>query len=476
MAFLGIDVGTSSVKVSIVGEDGVILASATAPASSERAINSPNPNWAEQNPEDWWEDAQQAILNLPLEARLQVEAIGIAYQMHGLVLVDSQFQPVRPSIIWCDGRNIQESQILAESLGLDALENRLLNKPGTLTLAKLAWVAEHEPETLAKAHTFGLPGDFIAYKLTGEWSTTKSGYSEMVGWDFGASIPFEEGFRKAGWKLPLPEARPNLEEGAPIQKVIAEKLGLPPSARVTYRAGDQPNNAFGLGVLQQGETAISAGTSGVLYGIGDSSPGLHEGINRFLHVNSQIGVLMCLNGVGSALAFARRTWFQNQSYEALSELASQANPENCPYFFPFGNGAERILSERAFSGFTELDFNRHNLPELARSVFEGIAFAYRLGSEKMEKAGCLSKVVNGTESGLLKSSFFAQLLANELQVELILSEGDGSTAAARGAALGIKKILPKPAPLKRYLPTSPANHERFSHWHKILEKFLQPAS
>lgn len=474
MLTLGIDLGTSAIKVAIIDESGAIIAQAQSPESGEIAINSPHIGWAEQSPELWWQHTQSAILSLPSEHRARVKAIGIAYQMHGLVIVDKDLNSLRPSIIWCDSRAVEQGTYLAQEVGIESLAERTLNHPGNFTLSKLRWVVENEPSVLHTATAVCLPGDYVGAKLTGSIVTTDSGLSEMMAWDFKNQVLNPDLWIATGAPNSLcPPVLPSFGEHGTLTPDIAQMLGLPTGTPLTYRSGDQPNNAFGLGVSKAGDTAVAAGTSGVLYGLTDSvESGISDKVNRFRHVNGQTGILMCLNGTGAALAWARRAIAPHLSYTDISDLATEAKVERAPLFLPFGNGAERILGNQYASGFLELDFAHQGNSEVYYSVFEGIVFSYILGSIAMTKAGYECKSLLGTSSGLFNSQLFCSLFSTAFGNQLRLSSGDGSVAAARGALAHFGKI-PDQVVSKVVDPEGVLNTERFERWRAHLEVALQ---
>lgn len=456
MIGLGIDVGTSSIKVALVDFDsGQTVAHASSPSDTELPISVPFPGAAEQDPSMWWEHVCLAIAKLPTELRAQVQTIGIAYQMHGLVLVDSNGEVQRPSIIWCDSRAVESGAKIEAELGEAFCAKHLLNRPGNFTLAKLRWVQDHETHH----GTPILPGDYIAFKLAGRVGTSDSGASEMIAWDFLGHQPT---------RLLTTEVTPALGAFATITPSVAAELGIPESATISYRAGDQPNNALAVGVHASGETAATAGTSGVFYAIADKvEPGTPEGVNRFLHPGGKIGTLMCLNGCGSAYAWLRRTVFPGQSYPQMNSTIAAADPGDL-LFFPFGNGSERILNQQSFAGFHGLELALHGGPEMGRAVLEGIVFAFALGAEQMAAAGSPVKLVRAANANLFQFDLFGQLLSNQLRVPIELVDADGAVGAAWGSYLGATgNPIPPSKSLKSWQPsTEPL--KKFEKWREAL--------
>lgn len=446
--FLGLDIGSSSVKVSIFdGEKGQVIASAFAP-QTEAPIASPQNGWAEQNPANWWAYFKTAWQSALCDTRVDahnIRAIGITYQMHGLVLVDKDLQVLRPSIIWCDSRAVPYGNRALEALGNDYCLQHLLNGPGNFTAAKLSWVKENEPELFARIHKFMLPGDYIAMRLTGEVRTTVPGLSEGIFWDFkenGLSQPLLDYFGIPAEMIP--DTVPTFGEQGLLTAEAAEELGLVANTPVCYRAGDQPNNALSLNVLNPGEVAATAGTSGVVYGISDqvcTDP--KSRINIFAHVNHsadepRLGVMHCTNGVGIQNAWMKRMIAPEKSYEEFNKMAEQA-PIGCDgvSILPFGNGAERILENRQIgSSIHGINFNIHNANTLARAAQEGVAFSFKYGMDIMQATGMDTKVIRAGHANMFLSPIFRTTLATVADAVIELYDTNGSVGAAIGAALG----------------------------------------
>ena len=446
--FLGLDIGSSSVKVSIFdGEKGQVIASAFAP-QTEAPIASPKNGWAEQNPADWWAYFKTAWQSALRDTRVDahnIRAIGITYQMHGLVLVDKDLQVLRPSIIWCDSRAVPYGNRALEALGNDYCLQHLLNGPGNFTAAKLSWVKENEPELFARIHKFMLPGDYIAMRLTGEVRTTVPGLSEGIFWDFkenGLSQPLLDYFGIPAEMIP--DTVPTFGEQGLLTAEAAAELGLVANTPVCYRAGDQPNNALSLNVLNPGEVAATAGTSGVVYGISDqvcTDP--KSRINIFAHVNHsadepRLGVMHCTNGVGIQNAWMKRMIAPEKSYEEFNEMAEQA-PIGCDgvSILPFGNGAERILENRQIgSSIHGINFNIHTANTLARAAQEGVAFSFKYGMDIMQATGMDTKVIRAGHANMFLSPIFRTTLATVADAVIELYDTNGSVGAAIGAALG----------------------------------------
>jgi xylulokinase len=450
MYFLGFDLGSSSVKACLLHSDtGEVVASAFYP-EKEMAIAAPKPGYAEQQPELWWENAclaSKAVVKKAGISPQEVGAIGISYQMHGLVVVDKDLNVLRPSIIWCDSRAVEVGNKAMEALGDGLVLPHLLNSPGNFTASKLGWVKQNEPEIFARVHQFMLPGDYLAAKMTGEVVTTPSGLSEGIFWDFQNRKPADFLLEHFGFDPSLlPQVLPTFSEQGRLTAEGAAALGLAAGIPITYRAGDQPNNAFSLNVLEPGEVAATAGTSGVVYGVSDQikyDP--KSRVNTFLHVNPvattpRYGVLLCVNGTGSLNSWLRNTLLQgNVSYPGMNDLAA-AVPVGSDGLvcLPFGNGAERMLeNQNPGASFRGLEFSRHGLSHYTRAAQEGIVFALYYGMEIMETLGVSLKNIRAGEANMFLSPVFRQTFANVSGATVELYNTDGAQGAARGAGLGL---------------------------------------
>ena len=448
MYTLGYDIGSSSIKCAILDcTTGATVAHGAYPAE-EMQIHSPKPGWAEQDPEQWWSYAVTLTRQLLADKKIDasaIMAIGISYQMHGLVLVDKQQRVLRPSIIWCDSRAVEIGRKAFDSLGQGFCLKHLLNSPGNFTASKLRWVKENEPEVYGRIHKAMLPGEYIAMKLTGEIATTVSGLSEGIYWDFGRGALSSELLNHYGIeKSLLADIRPTFGNQGLLAANAAEQLGLRQGTVVTYRAGDQPNNAFSLNVLNPGEAAATAGTSGVVYGVIDrvSYDGKSR-VNPFAHVNHtaeqpRLGVLLCINGTGILNSWLRRNIGGSMSYTDINAAAAGVGIGcNGLSILPFGNGAERILENREIGcQLNGIDFNRHTRAHLFRAAQEGIAFSFRYGIDIMKDMGLALRVIRAGHSNMFLSPIFRQTLANIADATIELYETDGAQGAARGAAMG----------------------------------------
>lgn len=448
MLMLGLDIGSSSIKCSALDlESGAILGRAASP-SDELPIDAPKPGWAEQHPDLWWKHLTHAVRTLVREMRLDPEAIraiGISYQMHGLVLVDKEFRVLRPSIIWCDSRAVDIGKRAFRELGPDFCLSRLLNSPGNFTASKLRWVKEHEPEVYQRIHKAMLPGDYIAARLTGRIATTVSGLSEGMFWDFQRNAVSRELLEHYGIDPEiLPEVVPTFSASGTVTAEAANELGLSTKTVVSYRAGDQPNNALSLHVLEPGEIAATAGTSGVVYGVVDKlTHDPRSRVNQFAHVNHtqkdpRLGVLLCINGTGILYAWLRKTMAAGLSYADMNREAEEAPAGSGGVrILPFGNGAERVLEDRNVGAQVfGLDFNRHSRGHVFRAAQEGIAFSLKYGIDRMRDMELKVTVLRAGRANLFQSRLFCETLASASGATIELYETDGSDGAARGAGIG----------------------------------------
>ena len=445
---IGYDIGSSSVKASLVEvESGRCVASAFYP-KAEAPIIALHPGWAEQQPDSWWQYLKEATADVMHAARArgeEVAAIGLSYQMHGLVCVDRQGRALRPAIIWCDSRAVPYGERAMETIGRERCHEHLLNSPGNFTASKLAWVKEHEPELYAQIDKVMLPGDYIALRLTGETRTTVSGLSEGIFWDFKQNALSADVMEHYGFDaLVIPALCPTFGMQGEVTATAAAELGLAAGIPVTYRAGDQPNNALSLGVLEPGEIASTAGTSGVVYGVlGEVAYDPKSRVNTFAHVNhtarnTRLGVLLCINGTGILNSWLRRNILPALSYDEMNDIASEApvGAEGLS-ILPFGNGAERVLENQAPGcSLHGLNFNTHHRAHLLRAAQEGIAFSFKYGIEVMEQMGMEVKRIHAGHANMYLSPLFRQTLANVTGATIGLYDTDGSIGAARGAGIG----------------------------------------
>lgn len=451
MLLLGIDVGTSSVKVSVVdGHTQQVVVSAQYP-DTEAPILSVRAGWAEQEPESWWEATQQAFQRAKASGKFNAQdiaAIGIAYQMHGLVMVDADQRVLRPSIIWCDSRAVEIGEQAFRVIGEENCLAHLLNSPGNFTAAKLAWVMENEPAVYEQAAQIMLPGDYLSMRLTGSTTTSNSALSEGIFWDFQANSLSEDIMEYFGFDHSIiPTIRPVFGTHGTVSAAIATAWGLTPNIPVTYKAGDQPNNALSLSVLDPGEVAATAGTSGVVYAVSDQvAYDPLSRVNTFAHVNheyqphqTRLGTLLCINGTGILNSWTKRHLGGALSYAEMNHQAAavRVGSEGLR-MLPFGNGAERMFQNRDIGAQLKgLNLNTHGAAHWFRAVQEGIACSFRYGIDIMAQYGSRPAVIRAGKANLFQSELFTQTLVNLTQTPVQLFDTDGAKGAALGAGIGL---------------------------------------
>ncbi|GJM32149.1 MAG: carbohydrate kinase [Saprospiraceae bacterium] len=450
MYLIGYDIGSSSVKAALVdaitGETVTVIQR----PEQEMAMQAPQPGWAQQDPAMWWQyvcEATTVLLHKSGVVATDIRAIGIAYQMHGLVIVDKNHEALRPSIIWCDSRAVEIGDRAFQELGANYCLSHLLNSPGNFTASKLKWVKENEPDLYQRIHKIMLPGDYIAMRLTGEIFSTISGLSEGIFWDFKKENISTELLDYYGIDAEyMPSLRPTFSEQGNVSAAAAAATGLPVGIPVTYRAGDQPNNAMALGALQPGEVAGTGGTSGVIYGVVDRP--LYDPasrVNGFAHVNhteaaNRIGILLCINGAGSQYSWIHHQLAQDGiSYNDMEQLAAKIPiGSDGLTMLPFGNGAERVLENLNLGAqLFNLQFNRHRREHIYRAALEGIAFAFVYGAKILEEMGLNMTKMRVGNDNLFRSAIFSSTIATLLNTRIEIVETTGAVGAARAAGVGV---------------------------------------
>ena len=488
---LGFDVGSSSVKASLVDvETGEIVASKFYP-EREAPIKAVKAGWAEQEPQMWWDNAKLSLCDIMSATGAKGEdilAIGISYQMHGLVCVDKNQKVLRPSIIWCDSRAVQYGERAFDTLGADKCLGHLLNSPGNFTASKLAWVKENEPEVFDQIDKIMLPGDYIAMRLSGEAQTTISGLSEGMMWDFKEKKPAKFLLDYYGFsESVLPTIVPTFSVQSTVSKAAAEELGLKEGTPISYRAGDQPNNAVSLNVFNPGEIASTAGTSGVVYGVlGEVNYDPKSRVNTFAHANytteqDRLGVLLCINGTGILNAWVHRNITPDMGYAEMNDLAATVpvGSEGVSVI-PFGNGAERVLQNQEVNCSVHgVNFNKHNRAHIVRAAQEGIVFSFCYGMEIMHQMGMDIQKIHAGKANMFLSPLFRDTLASVSGAIIELYETDGSAGAAKGAGIGagIYKdhdeafaTLKKLQVIEPDLANKDAYLQAYDNWKKKLEE------
>jgi len=491
---LGLDVGSSSVKASLVDADSGKCAATAFYPETEAPIMAVKAGWAEQNPQMWWDNAKLSMKKIMADAGVKAEeikAVGISYQMHGLVCVDKNLQVLRPSIIWCDSRAVKYGDKAFREIGADKCLGHLLNSPGNFTAAKLAWVKENEPDTYNNIYKVMLPGDYIAMKLSGVANTTVSGLSEGMFWDFKENQVADFLMQHFGFdKSLIADIVPTFAVQSEVSAEAAAETGLLKGTPITYRGGDQPNNALSLNVFNPGEIASTAGTSGVVYGVlGDVNYDKKSRVNTFAHVNhtaeqTRLGVLLCINGTGILNAWVRRNVApEGIGYAEMNDLANSVpiGSEGVSVI-PFGNGAERVLENREINcSVNGLNFNKHNKAHIVRAAQEGIVFSFCYGMEIMQQMGMDIKKIHAGKANMFLSDLFRNTLAGVSGATIELYDTDGSVGAAKGAGIGAgiyKDHNEAFATLDKLQVIEPDEHlrpqylEAYAKWKEVLNRSL----
>ena len=490
MLLLGIDLGTSSIKVSVVNAATQrCIASAQYP-EKEVSIVSLQTGWAEQSPEMWWHNIKEAIKKINATRKFDprdISAIGIGYQMHGLVVVDKDLKVLRDSIIWCDSRAVETGNDAYKKIGEIKCSECLLNSPGNFTASKLGWVKKNEPTIYERIYKIMLPGDYAAMQLTGDITTTPSALSEGIFWDFKNNGVSKDVMDHFGFdKELIPNVHKVFSCHGYVSPDVAKELSLSQGIPVSYKAGDQLNNAVSLNVFQPGEVAATAGTSGVIYAVTDKLfADKYSRVNAFAHVNHtdqerRLGVLLCINGTGIMNRWTRD--LVGEDYKRMNWLASQTKPgSDGLVVLPFGNGAERIFENRIIGAhLSNIDLNMHSKAHVFRAVQEGIVFSFRYGLDIMRENGIQPLVVRAGQANMFRSDLFVDAFVNTANVTVELYENDGSAGAAIGAGLGsgvyssVKEAFVNFRPLKRIDPSGsgPLFDELYNRWQRELKKHL----
>jgi xylulokinase len=448
MYYIGFDLGSSSVKAALIETTTGKSVGITQFPEKEMVIVAEQTGWAEQDPNLWWKNIGQVTKKLLTQTGVsskKIKGIGIAYQMHGMVVVDKNQQVLRPSIIWCDSRAVAIGNETFKGVGEDKCVSNLLNSPGNFTLSKLKWVKENEPKIFEKVAKLMLPGDFIAMKLTGEVTTTISGLSEGIMWDFKQNKLADWLFDYMGISTDvIPTIVPTFSNQGTVSKKAAEEIGLPKGIPVLYRAGDQPNNALSLNAFEPGEIAATGGTSGVVYAITDSAKTKESSrINNFAHVNytteaPRIGKLLCINGAGIQYSWMKQNIVAStDSYNDMNNLAD-AIPVGSDglRILPFGNGAERMLNSQNTGASTfNLNFNKHNKAHLLRASLEGVAFSFVYGIDILKNDGVDLSAIRAGNDNLFRSEIFSNTIATLVGTDIKIIDTTGAVGAARAAGV-----------------------------------------
>jgi len=492
MYFIGYDIGSSSVKVAIVDAvSGKPIATINEPPNEMEIISS-RPDWAEQNSDLWWECICKGTKRIIHETKIdasKILSIGISYQMHGLVVVDKNGSLLRNSIIWCDSRAVEIGNKAFKDLGESFCATKLLNSPGNFTASKLKWVLDNEPSLYEKIYKYMLPGDYIVYKFTGEINTTKNGLSEGILWNYESNTVANELLSYYGIDKDLtPTIVDNFINQGTVTKKASEESGLPVGIPITYRSGDQPNNAMSLNIFKPGEVAATGGTSGVIYAVTDNlKPKEISKVNHFVHVNYTedkplIGKLLNINGAGIQFR-----WFRNicgeSSYQDMNQKASKvAIGSEGLSVIPFGNGAERMFNNRTIgTHISNLNLNIHSQGHLYRAALEGIAFSFVYGMDILRNDKTVINVLRAGNDNLFRSEIFSFTIATLIGEDIEIYDTTGAIGAARASGLAKGNFdkfgdsLMKNDHVRTFSPqsNSASYQEAYQNWKKELEFILK---
>ena len=430
--FLGIDLGTSAVKALLLDEADAVLGEASAPLDVSR----PRPLWSEQDPEAWWRAADTAVRTLAAERSgglRGLRAIGLSGQMHGATLLDETGRPLRPAILWNDGRSAAECETLEREVPELRRITGNLAMPG-FTAPKLAWVRRHEPEIFARVARVLLPKDYLRLRLTGDAATDVSDASGTLWLDVAAR-------RWSGTMLAAcgldERAMPTLHEGpeptGQLRADVARDWGCEP-VPVVAGGGDQAAGAVGAGVVVPGRALISLGTSGVYFVAGDRfRPNPERAVHAFCHALPgawhQMSVLLA---AASCLSWITRATGARDEAALLEEIAAEAKPSERLLFLPYLSGERTPHNDPDATGvFVGLDPTTGR-GELGRAVLEGVAFAFADAEAALRDAGSTIDGVSVIGGGA-RSRLWGEILASVLERPLVYRQG-GEVGPARGAA------------------------------------------
>lgn len=446
MYSIGYDIGSSSIKIAITQNDTGKRVIVLQEPQEEMEMIVPQQGWAEQDPDVWWQyictGTQKAIKEARIEAT-EITNIGISYQMHGLVIVNEEGKSLRNAIIWCDSRAVAIGNEAYESLGHKWCAENLYNAPGNFTASKLKWVQENEPNIYNSIYKYMLPGDYIAYKLTGKFTTTKNGLSEGTLWNYKTNELAVELLDYYGIDQDLtPTLVNNFENQGEVHAQGARESGLPEGATLCYRSGDQPNNALSLNILNPGEVAATGGTSGVVYAVTAQKTFKEiSKVNHFAHVNytgttPSVGRLLNVNGCG-----IQYRWIKNlcevPTYEEMNTLAASIpiGSEGL-VILPFGNGAERMFDNKTIgTHMAHIDLNKHKTAHICRAALEGIAFSLVYGIEILKNDGTAIQVLRAGNDNLFRSEVFATTVSTLINQDIEIYDTTGAVGAARASTV-----------------------------------------
>lgn len=428
MLYVGIDLGTSAVKLLLMDEKGTIQKI----VSKEYPIYFPHPGWSEQRPQDWYHETMEGLKELIMDCdKSQVAGIGFGGQMHGLVALDKEDKVIRPALLWNDGRTMEESNYLNQVVGKDKLSQYTANiSYAGFTAPKILWMKNKEPENFKRIHKIMLPKDYIAYKLSGVHCTDVSDASGMLLFDVKNKCWSKEMCDICGIKEEqLPSIYESFQVVGTLKKELASQLGLSPSVKIAAGAGDNAAAAVGTGTVGEGMCNISLGTSGTIF-ISSEKFGVdeHNALHSFAHADGHYHLMGCMLSAASCNKWWMDDIIGTSDYDSQQRLI-QSLGENNVYFLPYLMGERSPHNNPNARGtFIGMTMNTSR-SDMTQAVLEGVAFAIR---DSFEVAKSLGISIDRTKicGGGAKSFLWRKIIANILNVRVDIVESE------EGPALG----------------------------------------
>ncbi len=419
MLYIGIDLGTSAVKLLLMESGGKIVKI----VSKEYALSFPNPGWSEQNPEDWYDQSVAGLKEL-LDGQDKSQVAGISFggQMHGLVILDKDDQVIRPAILWNDGRTTAETDFLNYNIGKEELEKYTANIAyAGFTAPKILWIKEHEPENFAKIRKIMLPKDYLAYRLSGTFSTDYSDASGMLLLDVENKCWSKEMCDICGiTEEKLPRLYESYEKIGTLKKDIAAELGIANEVVIAAGGGDNAASAVGTGTVGEGKCNISLGTSGTLFISSDHfvPTNGHTALHSFAHSDGHYHLMGCMLSAASCNKWWNEEILHTRDYAAeQSDITDEKLGENHVFYLPYLMGERSPLNDPlargTFVGMT-MDTTRS---DMTQAVLEGVIFGLR---DSLEVARSLGIEVEKSTivGGGAKSPLWRKMAANILNIRL----------------------------------------------------------
>ncbi|HEX7814805.1 xylulokinase [Dyella sp.] len=427
--YLGIDLGTSSVKAVLIDEAGLVCASASAPLQ----VSHPHPRWSEQHPSAWWDATDAAVTEVLAQGEpRRVAAIGLSGQMHGATLLDEAHDVLRPAILWNDGRSdvecaeLEQLPILREVTGNLAM-------PG-FTAPKLAWVRRHEPDVFSRVAKVLLPKDYLRLRLSGECITDASDAAGTLWLDVRRRAWSEAMLAATGLdRSHMPQVLEGNQPAGRLRKALAERWGMD-TVPVAAGGGDNAAGAVGVGIVRPGQAMLSLGTSGVYFAVSDGFHALPErAVHSFCHALPDTWHLMSVMlNAASCLDFTAQLTGQRDVTSLLDEAQARGWREDGPLFLPYLTGERTPHNDaHARGSFTQLG-PQTTRADLANATLEGVGLGLLDGLLAVESAGVRSDEITVIGGGS-RSAYWTQMLADILGKSLVLRSG-GEVGPALGAA------------------------------------------